>query len=151
MIIYKKLTTYISEHRLAAINLLLLMSAVALASLCWRLISIAKNIILIKFRVDINPWAVLFYHPQESALANYIGLCICLGCYGLCIYRQKTLHFVRSHSGVIAPFTLLVSTLLSLFLLILSAILTPLLSIVLLIIVFFLPLLYFIRPVVCAG
>jgi hypothetical protein len=50
--IYGKSFACILEHRLAAIILLSLMSAEALARLSLRLISIAKSLILIKFRVD---------------------------------------------------------------------------------------------------
>lgn len=147
MTFYKKLTAYISEHRLAVIIMQLFMSAVSLGSISWNLTATVKNIILVKFHVDVNPWALLFYHPTESALANYTGSCICLFLYSLFFYNRRTLHFIQSHLEVLKPLYLILSLILSTLLLLLSTILKTLFSIIALTIVFLLPLSHFIKAV----
>ncbi|MDA8388207.1 MAG: hypothetical protein M0Z58_06070 [Nitrospiraceae bacterium] len=85
------------------------MSALGLAVLCWKSVTLVKTWLLFGYRSKLAPWTYIFYHPVKSNLFNYLALCAAVGVYGILIYvlaGRKNIELIKNrlrenHAGVI--------------------------------------------------
>lgn len=85
---FARLRRLFSEKLSLVAQVHLLVSGLAVAMFSWSLVSFLKVIIWRNFTLDVRPWALPFFHPQDAALGNYLVLCLFVAAYALIIYTK---------------------------------------------------------------
>jgi|GEM_PF-1968086 len=91
---FKRFTTYLHQRRIPLFGLQLCISAAALGGLAWKLVTALKNQMMGPLGSGLYPWTRIFFHPVDSGLLNYMGLCVVMGLCALFMYilwNERTL------------------------------------------------------------
>jgi hypothetical protein len=97
---HSRVMELLPERRVRVGQVHLLVSGLALGVFSWSLVSFVKRIPWQNFSLDIKPWALLFFHPLDAALANYLALCLFTAAYALIIYKKGVNSFLSDNSVV---------------------------------------------------
>ena len=63
--------------------------AAAVGGIAWEAVEYAKQRWVAKASLNLKPWTDIFFHPDQSALFNYLGLCLCLALVGVLFYGLR--------------------------------------------------------------
>lgn len=66
----------------------LAVSGIAIGFLAWLSISVIKKIYYYSHPLRVNSWTFTYFHPEDSALFNYLFLCLVFGFLGLAFYNR---------------------------------------------------------------
>ena len=99
-------------------SLNIVLSGCAIGFFTWDFISYVKFLLQDHYRLNLNAWTDIYYHPQDASLPNYVVLCIIMAIYGLILYvgvQKNNLISVRKKSSTLAmrhPILLIISAVL---------------------------------------
>ena len=109
---FARLREILPEKQALAVEVHLLVSGLAVGVFSWSLVSFLKRIKFQNISLDIRPWALPFFQPQDAALANYLALCLFTAGYALIIYTKgvdtsSPKNFPASHLSRLTRLTIL--------------------------------------------
>ena len=94
-----RLWSLLSKYRPVLVSVQLLLSTIMVAFLAGDAGPFIKSIILKSFLspIELNPWTYVFFCPEQSALASYIMLALCIFLCALLAYSRTVTDYVRKN------------------------------------------------------
>jgi hypothetical protein len=91
------LFSLLSKHKPVLIATQAVLSVMMLSCLAWDAGPLVKAMILQSFTSPLvpNPWAYIFFHPDQAALANYVLLALCVFVCAFLAYVLKITGYIR--------------------------------------------------------